>query len=311
MWGMIATWNMARDGVKKAEEILSNAGSACEATEAAIIEVENNPEYSSVGYGGMPNDEGNVELDAAYMDGDNFNIGAIAGASNIKNPISVAKKLSEESYNIFLVGNGATKYAEKEGFELKNMLTPKSKKDYTERVKEIYEKDLSPYDGHDTVGVVTLDAFGKMVTGTSTSGLFMKKAGRIGDSALSGSGFYVDSQIGGATATGLGEDLMKGCVSYEIVRLMGEGATPEAACKQTIQMLTKKLIKKDEKARAWSVIAMNNKGEWGVATNVEFSFVVATQDQETTVYMANPTADGNTEIKPVTDDNKSSVPKGW
>ena len=297
MWGMIATWNMARDGVKKAEEILANHGSACTATEVAIIEVENNPAYTSVGYGAQPNEEGLVELDAAYMDGDNFNLGAIAGASNIKNPISVAKKLSEDTYNIFLVGKGATKYAEKEGFELSNMLTEKSRNEYTERLKEIHEKDLSPYDGHDTVGVVALDAAGKMVTGTSTSGLFMKKTGRIGDSALSGSGFYVDSEIGGATATGLGEDLMKGCVSYEIVRLMGEGLSPEQACKETLRGLTKKLTKGGKKARAWSVIAMNNKGEWGVATNVEFSFVVATKEQETTVYTAHPAGDGCTAIK--------------
>jgi len=303
MWGMIATWNMARDGVKKAEGILSNNGSACEAVEAAIIEVENNPEYVSVGYGALPNEAGVVELDAAYMDGDSFNIGAIAGAANIKNPISVAKKLSEESYNIFLVGDGATKYAEKEGFELQNMLTPKSKEDYTKRVKEIYEKDLSPYDGHDTVGVVALDTAGKMVTGTSTSGLFMKKSGRVGDSPLSGSGFYVDSEIGGATATGLGEDLMKGCVSYEIVRLMGEGLTPEVACKQALAVLTKKLTKGKSKARAWSVIAMNKDGEWGVATNVEFSFAVATKDQETTVYSAHPASDGETKIKVVEADS--------
>ena len=223
MWGIIATWNMAYEGVKKAATVLTNEGSASDAAEEAIIAVENNPDYSSVGYGGLPNEEGMVELDAAYMDGDTFDIGAIAGVSNIKNPISVARKLSKDTFNIFLVGNGATKYAEKEGFELKNMLTPKASKAYTERVKEIYEKNLSPYDGHDTVGMVALDTHGKMVSATSTSGLFMKKSGRIGDSALSGSGFYVDSEIGGASATGLGEDLMKGCVSYEIVRLMGQG----------------------------------------------------------------------------------------
>jgi len=297
MWGIIATWNMAYEGVKKAEEALSNAESASDAIEKAIIAVEDHSDYSSVGYGGLPNEEGVVELDAAYMDGDNFDIGAIAGATNIKNPISVAKKLSEDTFNIFLVGNGATKYAEKEGFEIKNMLTPKSRNAHAERLKEVYEKNLSPYDGHDTVGMVALDTYGKMVSATSTSGLFMKKSGRIGDSALSGSGFYVDSEIGGASATGLGEDLMKGCVSYEIVRLMGDGMSPMEACEHTVKTFTDKLKNRKGKAGAFSVVAMNKDGEWGVATNVEFSFVVATEKQEATIYSASPGENGRAKIE--------------
>lgn len=299
MWGIIATWNMAYDGVKKAAGILAKGRCAGDAVEKAIIAVENHADYSSVGYGGLPNEEGVVELDAAYMDGDNFDIGAIAGASNVKNPISVARKLSEDTFNIFLIGSGAAKYAEKAGFELKNMLTPKASNAHAERVKEVYEKNLSPYDGHDTVGMVAVDTKGKMVSGTSTSGLFLKKSGRIGDSALSGSGFYVDSEIGGASATGLGEDLMKGCVSYEIVRLMAAGKSPQEACEEAVNTFVEKLKRRKGKAGAFSVIAMNKEGDWGVATNVEFTFVVATKNQVATIYTAYPAAQGTVRIQPI------------
>ena len=152
------------------------------------------------------------------------------------------------------------------------MLTARAHKLWAKRVQEINEKNLSPYDGHDTVGMVSLDQDAGMAAGTSTSGLFMKKPGRTGDSALSGSGFYVDSDIGGATATGLGEDLMKGCLSYEIVRLMGSGLSPQAACDQAVYPFVEKLKKRYGKVGEFSLIALNNQGEWGVATNVEFTF---------------------------------------
>ncbi|WP_283249471.1 isoaspartyl peptidase/L-asparaginase [Bacillus sp. FJAT-49736] len=166
------------------------------------------------------------------------------------------------------------------------MLTEVAKSIWEKRLDEVKNRDLSPYDGHDTVGAVCLDVNGSMTSGTSSSGLFMKMPGRVGDSPLSGSGFYVDSEIGGAAATGLGEDLMKGCLSYEIVRLMGEGISPQAAVDKAVYAFHDKLIKKKGKAGAMSLICMNVKGEWGVATNVEFPFVVATDTEEAKIYVA-------------------------
>lgn len=294
-WGMIATWAMAYDGVKKSSGELKNNISAADALEMAIKEVENHPFYKSVGYGGLPNEQGIVELDAAFMDGDNFNIGAVAGMQDVKNPISVARKLSEQQFNRFLVGDGATAYAQKNGFERVNMLTESAKSIWEKRIEEMIKSELSPYDGHDTVGVVCLDAKNSMAAGTSTSGLFMKMQGRVGDSPLSGSGFYVDSEIGGATATGLGEDLMKGCLSYEIVRLMGEGLTPQQAADKAVYEFHDKLTKRKGKAGAMSLICMNTKGEWGVATNVEFPFVVATETEEPKIYVARK-GDGHSTI---------------
>ncbi|MDA3972641.1 N(4)-(beta-N-acetylglucosaminyl)-L-asparaginase [Enterococcus thailandicus] len=300
MQGAIATWRMAHDGVVEALRLLEKNERAGDAVEALIKTVEDYPYYKSVGYGGLPNAQGILEMDAAFMDGDSFKIGAVAGITDVKNPISVARSLSEEKFNSFLVGTGATQYSMLHDFERKNMLTPRAHKIWEKRLKEIQEKQLDPYDGHDTVGAITLDTNGSMAAGTSSSGLFMKKPGRVGDSPLSGSGFYVDSMIGGAAATGLGEDLMKGCLSYEIVRLMGSGASPQEACDQAVYSFETKLEERYGKAGAFSLIAMNKAGEWGVATNVEFTFSVGTQTQAPQIFLANPGKNQTTLIEPIT-----------
>ena len=293
-YAMIATWRMAVEGITSSKEILEKGGTAGDAIENAIKMVEDYPFYKSVGYGGLPNEDCEVELDAAYMDGDTLDIGAVAGIKDYKNPISIARKLSKERFNCFLVGAGAEAYAHKEGFERGNMLTDRAKMHYQKRRKETIEKGLSPYDGHDTVGMIALDSEKKMVAGTSTSGLFMKKRGRVGDSPLSGSGFYVDSEVGGASATGLGEDLMKGCISYEIVRLMKEGYHPQEAADKAVEDLNAELKRRRGKAGDLSVVCLNNKGEFGVATNIDgFSFSVVTEDMEPTVYVCK-NVDGKT-----------------
>lgn len=293
MWGMIATWRMAVEGITKGSEMLKNHGNAGDAIETAIREVEDFPYYKSVGYGGLPNEEMEVELDAAFMDGDTLDIGAVAAIRDFANPVSIARRLSHEKVNSLLVAEGAEKFAHKEGFERKNMLTDRAKAHYRKRVKEMTQT-LKPYSGYDTVGMVCLDEQGKMTAATSTSGLFMKKKGRVGDSPIAGSGFYADSKIGGASATGLGEDLMKGCISYEIVRLMGEGLHPQEACEQAVNRLDRELRERRGEAGDLSLIAMNNQGQWGVATNIEgFSFAVATESQEPTVYLVNRQPDGH------------------
>src|SRR5699024_4521389 len=183
----------------------------------------------------------------------------------------------------------------KEGFERKTMLTDRAKIHYKNRVYKLnqQENELTPYSGHDTVGMVALDQQGLMTAGTSTSGLFMKKPGRVGDSPVIGSGFYVDSEIGGATATGLGEDLMKGMISYEIVSFMSEGFSPQEACEKAVDKLDKKLKERRGKAGDLSVVAMDKEGNYGVASNIEgFSFAVVTENEEPEVYIVAKIKDG-------------------
>lgn len=299
-WGVIATWRMAHDGVKKASQLLQTNGTSGDAVEALIKTVEAYPYYKSVGYGGLPNENGEVEMDAAFMDGDTLAQGAVAGIHQVLHAVSVARALSHDHYNSFLVGQGATQYAQLNGFEMRNMLTDRAKKRWEKRRAELADAKIKPYDGHDTVGAITLAPTGSMAAATSTSGLFMKRPGRVGDSPLSGSGFYVDSDIGGAAATGLGEDIMKGCLTYEIVRHMGEGRTPQEACDEAVYPFIEKLKRRYGKAGEFSLIALDRAGNWGVATNVEFTFSVATASQKPVILMANPGPNQTTTITPVT-----------
>ena len=285
MYGMIATWRMALEGIEKGNEILKEHGSCLDALEDAVKDVEDFEYYKSVGYGGLPNKEGVVELDASFMDGDTLEFGAVGAVKDYANPVSIARSLMKYDVNNFLVGKGAEAYAKEHGFERKNMLTERARIHYANRLKEM-EEEIKPYSGHDTVGMIALDEEGHMGSATSTSGLFMKHPGRLGDSPVCGSGFYVDSNVGGASATGLGEDVMKGCISYEIVRLMKEGMHPQKACEKAVFEFDEELKRRRGKAGDMSLIAMNNKGEWGCATNIEgFSFVVATEILKPTVYL--------------------------
>lgn len=303
MWGMIATWRMALEGITEGAGLLKEGKSAGDAIETAVRQVEDFPYYKSVGYGGLPNEEMEVELDAAYMDGDTLDIGAVAAIKDFANPVSIARRLSKEKVNSLLVAEGAEKFAHKEGFERKNMLSDRAKAHYRKRVRETREQELKPYSGHDTVGMACLDQCGKMTAATSTSGLFMKKKGRVGDSPIAGSGFYADSKRGAASATGLGEDLMKGCISYEIVRLMGEGISPQEACETAVNRLDQELKERRGEAGDLSLIAMNCKGEWGVATNIEgFSFAVVTEKEEPAVYLVTRQEDGHCTFEKASDE---------
>lgn len=295
-WAVISTWNMSYEGLKTSADLLKKGTDAKDAVEKLINQVESNTEYTSVGYGGLPNENGIVQMDAAFMDGNTLAQGSVAAIENVKHAVSVARKLSSNKTNSFLVGEGATNYAMKNGFEMTNMLTANAKKAWRQKVKETHEHDVHPYAGHDTVGAITLDQNGAVTVATSTSGLFMKKNGRIGDSPLSGSGFYADSDIGAAAATGLGEDIMKGCLSYEIVRQMSAGRSPQEACDSAVYSFCKKLKQRYGQVGEISLIALNNKGEWGVATNVEFTFCVADNKHEARIFTANPAPNNKTQI---------------
>lgn len=287
MWGIIGTWEMVLEGIKKGAHMLEHQKGVLDALEACVCLVEDEPTFTSVGYGGLPNEHGLVELDAAFMDGDTLSVGALAGLKDYKNPCKIARKLMHEPLNNFLVGVGAESYAHIHGFERQNMLTDYSKSKWLKHKEKISSGQIRPYIGHDTVCAVGLDLSGKMATCTSTSGLFFKKLGRVGDSPLPGAGYYVTSEDGGACATGLGEDLMKGAISYEIVRLMREGLHPMDACIKAVDTLHHQLVKKRGRAGDLSVIAMNAKGEYGAATNIEsFPFAVATEERDATLYVA-------------------------
>lgn len=287
-YGMIGTWKMAFEGVSKASEILKAGGNASDAVIKAVTEVEDNPDFISVGYGGLPNRNGDVELDAAFMDGDTLKFGAVVSVRNVKNPIKVARQLSRYSRNNILAGIGAEQFAAYNGYELQNMVTEKSQKRYIEKIKEGFvPEELEAYGGHDTVCVIGLDKEGHMANGVSTSGLFMKHPGRVGDSPVIGSGFYCDSLVGGASATGVGEDIMKGCLSFSIVNLMKSGTGCLEACEKVLSEHVNALLKRGINPGSMSVIAMDKDGNFGAATNKEdFPFIVCNEENETKIMVA-------------------------
>lgn len=210
---MISTWKMSLLGMKRAAPLLKRNVPVHEAILMAVKTVEDDPAISSVGYGGLPNLNGEVELDAAYMNGDTLGFGGVMSVKNIKNPIEVAFDLSHYQRNCLLSDIGATRYAQSKGFAFQNMLSPESKKRYDQTDKMRDSEMLEAYKEHDTVCVIGMDHRRSMACGVSTSGLFLKMPGRVGDSPIIGSGLYADSEVGCAAATGVGEDIMKGCLS--------------------------------------------------------------------------------------------------
>lgn len=284
MWAIVATWRMSLEAIEKHYHRLEDEDIE-DVLEDIVKEVEDFPFFKSVGYGGLPNCAGEVEFDAGFMNGSNFNVGACASVKDVKNPISLARLLSKKKTNCFLVGQGAKDYAISCGLKIQDMLSDRAKIHYEKRVSELKEKDLKPYDGHDTVGVCVKQN-DVLATATSTSGLFMKNPGRVGDSPLIGSGFYADSEYGCACATGLGEDLMKGLVSYEIVNLLKNGYDVQKACEKVIDDLEKKLKKIGRSCGDLSAVALDKNGNFAAASNIEnFSFVYASKKVKPTVYI--------------------------
>lgn len=267
MHAIIGTWQMCLDGVKEAQQMLSCGGTAGDAVVHAIRVVEDEPSYTSVGFGGLPDRDGHVMLDAAYMDGETLRFGAVMSVENVRNPILAARMLCGRETNCLLAGKGAEQFAQEAGLEQRDMRTEESLKRWEEEKQKQSEK-LSSYRGHDTVCILALDEQGHMVAGTSTSGLFMKAPGRVGDSPIIGSGFYCDARYGAAAATGLGEEIMRGCLSYEIVSLMKNGMTAEAACHQAVRELVERKQQLGEDMGEISVIALAPDGSFGAATTL-------------------------------------------
>jgi|GEM_PF-939128 len=214
---MISTWKMSYDGMLKAKDILQQDGSVQAAILAAIQDVEAREEFISVGHGGLPNAQGHVQLDSAYMNGNTLGFGGIIEVENVESPIAVAAKLSDYKVNCLLSGKGAEAFAQEEGFAFQNHMTPQSKKRWQDKQKE--DMELKAYEGHDTVCVLG-KCQDELAAGVSTSGLFMKHEGRVGDSPIIGSGFYSDALYGSAAATGLGEDYTTYYTAEEFASVM-------------------------------------------------------------------------------------------
>lgn len=248
-------------------------GSMLDAVEAGANVVELDPEDNSVGYGGWPNEDGIVELDASIMDGPRRKAGAVASLQNIKTPSSVARKVMERSDHVLLVGTGALQFARAHGFKEENLLTEKARVEWLKWKENLSPADdwLPPPDGNyhkdyretGTINVLGIDSAGNVFGITTTSGLAFKIPGRVGDSPIIGAGLYLDNDVGAAGAIGRGEEVIKTCGSFLIVEKMRAGLGPADACSFAIERILKNVSGKPDFDVFFT--AVNKKGEVGSA----------------------------------------------
>jgi N4-(beta-N-acetylglucosaminyl)-L-asparaginase len=253
----------------EAWEILSRGGSAMDAAEKGTNVSELDPRDTSVGYGGHPNEEGFLQLDASVMNGaDNNNIGAVAALENIKTPCSVARYVMERTDHWLLAGAGALRFAKFHGFKEENLLTDEARKNWVRWKENLSTSDyyLPPRDEHKpegggTINVLTLDAAGNIAGVTSTVGHHFKIVGRVGDSPIIGAGLYVDNAIGAAGATGHGEESVKVAASFLAVEKMREGLSPEAACRYVCERVVSRHSGKP--MFGLKLVALDKQGRYG------------------------------------------------
>ncbi len=258
---VLSTWQHGVNANAEAWKILSTGGTALDAVEAGVKIPEADPNVRSVGYGGLPDRDGHVTLDACIMDQDS-NCGSVAFLEHILHPISVARMVMEKTPHIMLVGEGALQFALENGFKKMNLLTPESEKDWKQWLKTSPYKPIINVENHDTIGMIAMDKQGHLSGACTTSGLAYKMRGRVGDSPIIGAGLFVDNEVGAATATGVGEEVIRIAGSHLIVELMRQGNSPEDACRIAVERIIRKQPVKSKEIQV-GFLALNKKGEYG------------------------------------------------
>jgi len=290
---VISTWDFGVPANQEAWKILSASGKALDAVEAGVKIPEADPNNHSVGAAGYPDRDGHVTLDACIMD-EKGNCGGVAAMEYIDHPIAVARMVMEKTPHVLLVGEGATQFALENGFKKKILLNADSEKAWKEWLKtskykpevnienKLYTPQKLPGNqyNHDTIGMLALDAAGNISGACTTSGMAFKLHGRVGDSPIIGAGLFVDNEVGGATSTGVGEEVIRNVGSFLVVELMRQGYKPEDACKEAVNRIIRK---KPDLAKTLQVgfLAINKKGEYGAyAIQKGFSFAVCNAEKQ-------------------------------
>jgi N4-(beta-N-acetylglucosaminyl)-L-asparaginase len=261
---VISTWRFGIEANAAAWEVLNKGGHALDSVEAGVKIPEGDPKERSVGLGGRPDRDGRVTLDACIMD-ENMNIGSVACLEHIVHPISVARAVMEKTPHVMLVGDGALQFALAQGFKKEKLLTPESEAEWREWLKKSDYKPLINIENHDTIGMIALDVNGNLSGACTTSGLAFKMHGRVGDSPIIGAGLYVDGDVGAATATGHGEEVIRIAGCHAVVELMRQGFSPQEACKKAVERIigSAKRRKKSLDEIQIGFIAINKNGEHG------------------------------------------------
>jgi isoaspartyl peptidase/L-asparaginase-like protein (Ntn-hydrolase superfamily) len=260
---VIATWDYGMELCAAAQKSFAAGGDLLDALEKGVNAVEDDPKVWSVGYNGLPNEDGVTQLDAAIMDGRTHRAGSVGALERIKNPISVARKVMEKTEHVMLVGEGALKFARKMGFKEQDLQSPEMKAAWAKMKRESFWKEG---ERHDTVASIGMDKDGNLATAVSTSGLPWKLAGRVGDSPIIGAGSYCDNDVGAAVATGVGELAIRNVASHSIVERLRAGMEPTKACEAVMELVMKKHPQvRTDPALQLAFIAVTRKGEIGAA----------------------------------------------
>jgi len=279
--------------------ILKSGGDTLDAALAVVTKVEGDPEDDSVGYGGLPNEEGVVELDASVMHGPTRRAGAVASVQKIKNPSLVAKAVMNKTNHVFIVGEGARRFAVDEGFQEMNLLTDRSRlawlawkatssenwrpgldsPEWKEKMSELLDtperqawaahiEQVVAHPPTGTINCLALNAKGEISGTTTTSGLAWKIPGRVGDSPVIGAGLFVDGDVGGGGSTGRGEENIKICGGHTIVEAMRQGKSPKDACLEALDRVVRNYAIDKSRLKKFHLTfyALNKDGEHGSAS---------------------------------------------
>ena len=281
---VLSTWNHGLAANEGAWAVLQKGGSALDAVEKGVMVTEADLTNRSVGVGGRPDRDGHVTLDACIMSGDS-RCGSVAFLEGIAHPINVARAVMERTQHVMLVGAGARKFALEQGFATAKMPIDEVKKDYEKWRKEnkdLFKKPDINHENHDTIGMIAMDAQGQLAGACTTSGWAYKMHGRVGDSPIIGAGLFVDDEVGAATATGLGEAIVRVAGSHTVVELMRQGYTPFDACKEACMRIVRK--HKDLTGLQCGFIALDKEGNYGAySIYAGFNFALRNNDGEALV----------------------------
>ncbi len=277
----ICTWSFVQANAA-AFRVLQTGKSALEAAIEGVAVEENNAQNTTVGLGGAPDREGNVSLDACVMDRQG-NCGAVLAVENVKNVAALAKAVMDNTPHVILAGAGAKEFALQQGFVPENLLTEESKLNWEKWLKTANYKPVINIENHDTIGMLCRDQNGHIEGACTTSGLAYKMRGRVGDSPIIGSGLFIDQKIGGAVATGMGEEVLKTVGSFLIVELMRQGKSPQQACEEAVARILEKNPGKPNFQVAY--LAMNTQGEIG-AYSIHTGFTYMHAQKENNAHKA-------------------------
>ena len=269
---IIATWPFGMTAVKRGLALLEAGKAALDAAIAGAQAVEDDPEVGSVGYGGIANAIGVVQLDACVMDGKTLGCGGVAGVENVRHVAALARCVMEETPHVLLVGEGARLFALEQGFRLDTLHTPESIAEWEKsrpragrEGRDLAPEGTFPSDSHDTVTVLALDQTGSLAGVCTTSGLAHKRHGRVGDSPLIGAGLYVDDLAGAGGGTGVGEEIVRVCGSMVLVEAMRAGESPQRACELAIARVNAAAVRRGVHPARVAFIALDPKGRTGAA----------------------------------------------